>query len=650
MIKLVTNEQSLFTEFEHISVEKAVKFLKSLKFIGLDSETSGLSCHTKDILLLQLGNKDVQIVFCIDTFNFKIPDLLKTFLQESDAVFILQNAAFDLQFLYKQGIILKNIFDTMLAEYIITMGLQEDGRDLQTLCKKYCKYDMDKSVRGEIIKGQLNSRIIIYAATDIVHLEDIMWKQLAILQEKNLETTMKLDNAFVKVLAYIEYCGMKLDWNKWKERSERTEQEVLEKQATLEKYLWDKGYKQFFDFESDLFGNGPHCIINWKSSKQVIPVFELEGIKCYTYENGVKKYSIEKKSLAKQIPNFEILKLFYDFQALAKLSSTYGLTWKSLINSATNRIHASYTQIMSTGRLSSNKPNMQNLPHDAFTRSCFIAEKGNKFISADYSAQESVILANFAKDKSLLNFYQKGLQDMHSFVAYLLYPKIQEALGKSLEELTNDDLKWIKKNFNTERGIAKTAEFAIGYGGNGYTISENTGCSVQQGEEVYNKYFSAFTGLKDYFTYVMNKTVRNGYIEFNNVTHRKYFLKNSDPLVKYQNEVLTGVPLNYAQQREYSERYSEIQKRSQNFPIQGSASDCSKLAGILFFDYIIKNNLFDKVKIVNMVHDEFCVEAPEEMADEISKVLVSCMEKAAKPFCKIVPLSADVEVGDFWIH
>ena len=118
---------------------------------------------------------------------------------------------------------------------------------------------------------------------------------------------------------------------------------------------------------------------------------------------------------------------------------------------------------MDTGRLSSgNKrddtPNLQNLPSDELTRSCFISEPGNDFIAVDYSAQESIVLANFSKDANLLGFYQKGFEDIHSYVAFLLFPEIRRV---ELDNLTNDELVWIKKNHKHLRNVAKTAEFAM---------------------------------------------------------------------------------------------------------------------------------------------------------------------------------------------
>lgn len=572
MIYLVSNQTNAFNNvFEQISLDQSIDMLFKLPVLGNDTETSGLSCHSKKLLTIQLGNADFQVVFDIESFGYQVPKKLVEAMKRYSGVYILQNAKFDLQFYYKQGIILKNVYDTMLAETILTLGLQTGGRDLKTITKKYCDVDLDKSVRGEIITKGLSERVIKYAAYDVVYLPEIMEKQMKLIERMQLKTALDLDNHFVKVLAYIEYCGIKLDWEKWKTKALKDLDDVQEKKRLLNNWLWENNYKEYFSYY-DLFTNEPQCIINWSSSKQVIPLFEKLGVNCTVKVNGETKKTVEEKVLKTQIKDFPILKLYYDYTGSRKLASTYGLSWEKAINSDTGRIHTTFKQIMNTGRLScgdskGNYPNLQNLPNDAYTRSCFIAEKGNKISAIDYSAQESIVLANFAKDNALINFYKKGLTDMHSYVAYLLFPELQI---KPREELVNEDLKQIKKEHHDLRQIAKTAEFAIGYGGNGSTIAKNTGCSKEQGNKVYDSYFEAFSGLKNYFTLVLNKTKERGFIEYNPVTKRKFFISPNDPFLKYKDWVNLPREL----EREYNMKEAEYQRLSQNYPIQGELLPC----------------------------------------------------------------------------
>lgn len=417
MIYLVSKNQSLFEEtlYKIISLEEAIAKLKNLQYISADTETSGLDCHSKKLLTVQLGNPEIQIVFDISSWDYQIPDILKQFLNEFKGTFILQNAKFDLQFFYVQNIILQNIYDTMLAEYILTLGLQEDGRDLKTIVKKYCNEDLDKSVRGKIITQGLSPEVIVYGARDVEFLEPVMLKQKKAIEFSHMNGALQIDNEFVKCLAYIEYCGIKLDWEKWKKNSQNNIQNVLDAKTALNQWLYDNGYREFIG-SANLFTGGLESTINWDSPLQVIPLFEKIGIDCTIKIKGETKKTVEEKALKFQISKFPILKLYFNYKALQKVVSTYGLKWESMINPVTGRIHTTYRQIMNTGRLSSgdknrNSPNLQNLPNDSFTRSCFIAEPGNKFMSADYSAQESIVLANFANDESLINFYRKGLTD-----------------------------------------------------------------------------------------------------------------------------------------------------------------------------------------------------------------------------------------------
>lgn len=295
--------------------------------------------------------------------------------------------------------------------------------------------------------------------------------------------------------------------------------------------------------------------------------------------------------------------------------------------------------------------NLQNLPADKLTRSCFVAEPGYKYIAVDYSSQEQIVLANFSGEENLINFYRKGFTDMHSYVAFLMYPNIRRC---TIEELTPEKLGYVKNEYSHERTIAKKAGFSINYGGNGSTIARNCNIPPKDGEFVYESYFNAFPGLRQYFDYVMARTLHDHYITFNNVTGRKLFISPDDPIFKYADDMFDPYfwsrPDARSIHKEYNKSKSEIQRKAQNYPIQGSAADCSKLAGVILFNELIKRDLLFKVKIVNMVHDEWNIEAPEEIAEEISNLVVICMKTAGKQFCKTVPLGAEAKIGDYWLH
>ena len=173
-----------------------------------------------------------------------------------------------------------------------------------------------------------------------------------------------------------------------------------------------------------------------------------------------------------------------------------------------------------------------------------------------------------------------------------------------------------------------------------------------------------FPGVRDYQDYCRMAVMRDGYILENPVTGHKAFIENWNELSVLQEEMKDGEfweeyramkavdPSSdiCMRVRSYYRQKAELEKASINYRIQNRGSMCSKLAGILFFNYILKNNLQNKVKICLQAHDEWNVEAPEEIAEEIAKVLQKCMEQGAKPFCTRLPLSADITIGDYWIH
>lgn len=226
---------------------------------------------------------------------------------------------------------------------------------------------------------------------------------------------------------------------------------------------------------------------------------------------------------------------------------------------------------LSSGNKNDGTPNLQNIPNKPKTRACFIPEPGNAMIDADYSGQETIVLANASKEENLIAFYNKGLDDMHSYVAFLMYENIRPC---TLEELTPDTLKYIKDNHSDKRQIAKAAGFAIAYGGNGSTIAKNCNIPVKDGEFVYDSYFGAFPQMRDYFEYGFQKACYFRYIEFNPITKRKYFFRKDNDFFSLKDDVES--PYFYRENpnakdilKKYNFAKSSVKNISQNYPIQG---------------------------------------------------------------------------------
>ena len=669
MIYLVTGQLELYTPvgYSMATVEESLEYLETLEVIGFDTETRGFDPYTKELLSMQLGDGEKQYV--IDCLSIN-PKLYKDILERKEL--IMHNAKFDLRFLYYQGIVPTKVFDTFLIERILTTGIDTARRSLDAVTYKYCKVELDKSIRGNIHREGLTTRVIKYAADDVKYLHQIKRKQEVTLEEKQLHKTASLDNQFVLVLAYIEHCGMYLNPTDWRKKCDDDLKDLNAVKITLDEFILNNidKYPQYVDNQLDLFSEGLKCKINWSSSKQVIPFMQSLGVETLTKDKdtGLMKHSVDKKVLNQQKKKHPIIATYIEYTECQKVVSTYGENWFEYINKVTGRIHSNYTQIMNTGRLSSGQkgfpkkgipqqPNMQNIPSDNRTRGCFQAQPGNILIVSDYSGQEQIVLANKSLDKDLIDFYKQGLGDMHSFIASKIFPELS---GLSLDE--------IKDNHKQKRQIAKGAGFAINYGGTGITIAQNLSLSIEEGEEVYKAYFKAFPGLANYFKQEKKRALELGYIQFNNISGRKCFIPFFDEYQKLHKEIYEtegfwdSYKLEKSQDsaifkqhfkpkvREYFMKRGDIERMSLNYPIQGSSADITKLAGVYFFKYLLENNLLFKVLLPNVVHDEWIVEAPVELSTEISTVLQACMEKAGDVFCKTIKLKAEPCVTLNWKH
>lgn len=558
---LVTNQKELFDSEQYvvISVEESLNMLEPLKLVGLDTETRGFDPYTKDLLSVQLGTYEFQIIIDCSTIDIL---LYKDYFENPERIFILVNAKFDLKFFYHKRIIIANVWDTFLAEKLIYLGYPPGmhGLGLADCARKYLGVDLDKSVRGNIIWEGLTERVIVYAGDDVKYLIPLREKQIEVLKEKDLITALSLENEFVKVLAYIEYCGVKLDVKKWREKMS-SDQDKLDKAlsslndwvvewalnpnvedqkgSVLNRIPRDQLIKQrsryiFHDMQGDLFTgySGPKCAINWNSGKQVIPLFEELGFNLNTWdkEAGKMKKSIDANIIEPQKDISSIAPIYLEYKAAMKTTSTYGQNFIDSINPVSGRIHTQFNQLMDTGRLScggKNKDakiqylNLQNLPSDKETRACFVSEKGNLWASADYSGQESVIITNVSRDPNLISFFNDALGDLHSYVAKLTFH----------EELKDIPLDQVKEKAKHYRQIAKKVEFAANYGGDGNTISQNVGVSKAEGEMIYDNYLKAFPGLKNYFDFCRYDVMQKGYILLNPVVKNKAHIYDYDKLM-----------------------------------------------------------------------------------------------------------------------
>lgn len=238
MIYLVTKNQELFKnrDYKIIGVDESLSLLNSMSIIGLDTETSGLDVYTDRLLSVQLGNYDNQVVIDCSTIDIT---LYKDFL-ESDRLFLGWNLKFDLKWLFKYEIILRKVYDGFLAEKLMWLGYPAGihSMSLKSAGENYLGIELDKSIRGKIIWDGLKSTdTIIYAAEDVQYLEKIKEKQEEELKKKDLLKAIEYENRFVLPLSYCEFCGVKLDAEKWKAKMKKDKERELKARKECDKWL-----------------------------------------------------------------------------------------------------------------------------------------------------------------------------------------------------------------------------------------------------------------------------------------------------------------------------------------------------------------------------------------------------------------------------
>lgn len=578
---------------------------------------------------------------------------------------------------------------------------------LKATAKRRIKIDIDKTVRGTIINEGLTEAVVKYAAGDVMWLEKIKEEQLKELEKQNLLKAQTFECEFTKALAYTKFCGIHLDPIKWKEKMDSDLKALIEAETELNNFVLNLNEQEYIyryvknkkDFERisalkifercpekdtefecwkcnikgmfvhvnnqlslfEEYNNvGTTCTINWSSSQQVIKLFELLGIQVKTFDKTTKKEkkSINEKLIRPQEKDFPIISIFLKYQAATKVVSTYGQNWLNAINPISGRIHVELHGLgTDTGRVSSGggvyKLNQQNLPNDKITRGCFTAEKGNVWLSCDYTGQESCITASVSKDEIMCEILNTG-GDLHSTVARTCWPEV-------LGNLSDEE---IKSNYKDYRQNAKGIEFGVFYGGDDNTLVANKGFEPKLAKKLYTNFMNTFKGIKLYQDYCRKEVMDKGYILMNPITcHRAHiydyeWLKSIQDRFKeegfwqYYEEMKKTVPScdTVRDVRRYFKRKSEIERMSINYRIQNRGSGAFKLSTIKLFNWIIANNYQNVVKICVVAHDEINLECPEEISKEVGDVLVKCMIAGGKPFCPNVYLGADLAVGTHWIH
>jgi len=595
---LITNEKE---------IDEWINEAEEAGELAIDTETSSLDAHQADLVGISLSTKIGKACYIPISHKFKgclkkeaVIRKLKPLLEDKSVKKIGQNIKFDFIVLFKQGINMNSMEDTMLMSYVLDAG--KNRHNMDTLSEIHLQH---KTISFKEIVGtgkkEINfsdvelDKAMEYAAEDA----DITYRLYKIFS-KNLKLE-KLTNIYeifekplIKILAFMEIEGIKIDNKFLKVLSEKFEKKINK----LEKEVFKISKKEF----------------NIASPKQLGEII-YNDLKIAVLKKTRKGSFATNASVLEDLAfkGHEFPKLILDWRQVSKLKNTYSDALPEHINPTTKRIHTSFLlAATTTGRLASSDPNLQNIPIKSEDgkdiRKAFIAEKGFTLISADYNQIEMRILADLADVKELKKAF-KNNEDIHSLTA---------------SQVFNVDIKKVDQDM---RRKAKAINFGIIYGISQYGLAKQINVSNHEADEFLNAYFSRFPEIKIYMDDTIKFCRKSGYV--NNIFGRRSHFN--------------GINDKNFNVRNFQERASI------NAPIQGSASEIMRLAMIRLNQKFesIKNN---KSKILLQIHDELIFEVPEKEVKTITKIIqeemTSVTESDLHSFS--TPLTVDVNIGDNW--
>ena len=600
-----SNQTSAETEnlnYKLIDKNKLDDLVKSLalsKSICVDTETSSLNIQEAELagIALSDGEKKGYYIPTVNDHN-EIINKLKPLLENPSIMIIGHNLKYDLQILKKYNINIKeNVFDTMLAHYLIN---PESSHKLDVLSENYLNH---KCIPIEDIIGKrgVNQKkmtdldpkeIYVYACEDA----DITFRLKKIFEQelkKNNLTKLfyDLEIPLMFVLCEIENNGVKID------------SDFLSNMSTLLTKKINETQKSIYNIAGEEF--------NVASPKQLgIILFDKLKIEENPKKTKSGQYSTGEDILTKLSKKSKIVSLVLEYREYKKLLSTYIDALPEMVSSYDKLIHTDYAQaVTATGRLSSNKPNLQNIPIRTQlgrkTRSAFVSRtEGNFILAADYSQIELRIIASFSEDKEMINAFNNN-KDIHSITA-------SKVFGVSLDDVTQD-----------MRRRAKEVNFGIIYGISPFGLSQNLDIPRGEAKEIIDAYFDEFKNVKLYMDRSIEEARSKKQVK--TLLGRRRFLRDIDS----RNYTLRG----------FAER------NAINSPIQGTAADIIKLAMVSISKWMKENNI--KSKMIMQVHDELVFDVEKTELELLSLNIKKIMENVIKIK---VPLLVEVGHGKTWLE
>jgi len=591
--------------YQSVAPGMAMKlFLKNLMqqtSVCFDTETTGLDPLTAELVGIAFSWEATKGFYIPFTDNKEeaqaLLEELRPFFEAEEIEKIGQNLKYDIKVLDKYNIDVKGpLFDTMLAHYLINPDMRHNMDVLAETYLNYTPVSITELI-GKKGKNQLSMRDVPLEKQTEYAVEDAdITFQLAQhfrpeLKEANTEKLFQdIEIPLLRVLADMELEGINLDKEFLNSLSEDLNNDI----SNLEKKIYEVAGEEF----------------NIGSPKQLGEIL-FDKLKLVDKPKKTKtgQYSTAEDVLSFLAKDHEIVQNVLDYRGLAKLKSTYVDALPEQVEPSTGRVHTDYMQtVAATGRLSSNNPNLQNIPirteRGRQVRKAFIPRDENyTLLAADYSQIELRIIAALSEETTMIEAF-KHEEDIHASTA-------SKVFNVPLDEVTRE-----------QRSNAKTVNFGIIYGVSAFGLSNQTDLSRKEAKELIDTYYKTYPKLRNYMSEQVDFARENGYVS--TVLGRRRYLKD----INGSNAIVRGA----------------AERNAVNAPIQGSAADIIKIAMINIHKKLEEGNY--KSKMLLQVHDELVFDIYKPELEELQTLIKSEMENAYKI---AVPLDVEVGLGDNWL-
>jgi len=570
--------------------------------VAFDTETEGLNAFETNIVGISFSWKKGIGYYLPITNNKSVHEksfeILKPFFESTEIIKVGHNIKFDIQVLKKYNVnVSYPIYDTMVAHYLINPDMRHN---LDTLSESYLNYSpiSIESLIGKKGKNQISMRdvsideITNYASEDAditLQLKGVFDKEIEVNNFNKIFYDIEIP--MINVLSDMETEGIKIDTSYLKKLDKEFEEDL----GKLKKEIFKKAGEEF----------------NLNSPKQLGEIL-FDKLKLVSKAKKTKtgQYSTSEEVLSSLANDHKIIEKILEWRSLDKLQNTYVKSLPKEVSRLTNRVHSSFNQtVTTTGRLSSNNPNLQNIPirtaNGQKIRRAFIPRNSDYILmAADYSQIELRVIASISNEENMIDAFTNN-QDIHTMTASKIY-------NVDPENVTRE-----------QRGNAKTVNFGIIYGVSAFGLSQQTDLNRSESKVMIDNYFLNYPGLKKYMSDQIDFARNNGYVE--TIMGRRRYLQN----INSQNNMLR----------------SSAERNAINAPIQGSAADIIKIAMININSEFKKQSL--KSKMLLQVHDELVFDVHNSEKDQIKDIVKTTMESAVK---LKVPLKIDLEFGKNWLE